>query len=48
MADANDSAQAEIAPQANPDVLYSWTDVTNDFFDSCTDLQLGELMHDSK
>ena len=50
MADEDDNktpAPGSTVP-SNTDVVYNWTDISKEFFASCGDLKLGELMHDSK
>jgi len=32
----------------NDSVKYEWTDITSDFIGACSDLELGELVHDSR
>ena len=46
MADEDKATEETI--NTNQDVVYNWTDITKEFFASCADLKLGELMHDSK
>ena len=33
---------------SNDAVKYEWTDITSDFIGACSNLELGELVHDSK
>ncbi len=47
MADENDGKTPE-SKASSQDVVYNWTDITKDFLSACSDLNLGELMHDSK
>ena len=47
-----DTAVDNAGDQCQPTELghyhYNWMDITEDFTTACTDLKLGELMHDAK
>ncbi len=46
--DYSTGTEAFSQSDATSEVHYNWTDITAPFMEACSELELGELLHDSK